>query len=144
MANFFNIYVFGPFLAQKKFFSKIRLCHAQLHLGFQHHTKIQKKLKIQFQENARTDRRTEGWKDGRKERRTDRPNFIGPYRLTPGVQLHLFDNFWTFKTQNTECSYIHVENWIYKKLKEAVEICKNQTKNHSVLAKIYKAYYMYS
>ena len=32
------------------------------------------------------------------------------------------------------------ENYMYKKLKEAVEIYKNQTKNHSVLAKIYKVY----
>ena len=53
--------------------------------------------------------------------------------VTSNRKLHLFDNFWTFKTQNTECKYIHVENYIYKKLKEAVEIYKNQTKN--VLAK---------
>ena len=56
-----------------------------------------------------------------------------------------FGNFWTFKTQNTENNYIYVENNIYKKLKEAVEIYKNQTKSfflakHSVLAKIYKVY----
>ena len=29
---------------------------------------------------------------------------------------------------------------MYKKLREAVEICKNQTKNHSILVKIYKVY----
>ena len=52
--------------------------------------------------------------------------------ITSNRKLHLFDNFWTFKTQNTEYSYI------YKKLKEAVEIYKDQTKNHSFLAKIYK------
>ena len=46
----------------------------QLHMGFLHHAKIQKKLMIQFQENARTDGRTE------------RPYFIGPFRLPPGVQ----------------------------------------------------------
>ena len=51
-------------------------------------------------------------------------------------KLHLFDNYWTFKTQNTEYNYIYVENYIFKKLKEAVEIYKNQTKNHSILAKI--------
>ena len=55
--------------------------------------------------------------------------------ITSNRKLHLFDNFWTFKTQNTEYNYIYVENYIYKKLKEAVE-----TKNHSVLAKIYKVY----
>ena len=60
--------------------------------------------------------------------------------ITSNRRLHLFDNFWTFKTQNTECNYIYVENYIYKKLKEAAEIYKNQTKKHSVLAKINKVY----
>ena len=46
----------------------------------------------------------------------------------------------TSKTQNSEYDYISAENYIYKKLKDAIEICKKQTKNHSVLAKIYKAY----
>ena len=57
-------------------------------------------------------------------------------------KLHLFDNFWTFKTQNTKYNYIYiyVENEIYKKLKEAVEIYKNETKNHSALAKICKVH----
>ena len=54
--------------------------------------------------------------------------------VTSNRTLHLFDNFW--KTQNTEYKYINVENYIYKKLKEAMEIYKNQTKHHSVLAKI--------
>ena len=60
--------------------------------------------------------------------------------ITSNRKLHLFDNFWTFKTQNTEYDHIVIENYIYKKLKETVEIYKNQTKNHSVLAKIYKVY----
>ena len=60
--------------------------------------------------------------------------------ITSNKKLHLFDNFWTFKTQNTEYNYIYVEIIYIKKLKEAVEIYKNQTKNHSVLAKIYKVY----
>ena len=55
-------------------------------------------------------------------------------------KLHLFDNFWTSKEQNTKYNYIYVENYIYKKLKEALEIYKNQTKNYSVLVKIYKVY----
>ena len=42
--------------------------------------------------------------------------------------LHLFNNFWTFKTQNTEYNYIYVENYIYKKFQKVVEIYKNQTK----------------
>ena len=60
--------------------------------------------------------------------------------ITSNKKVHLFDNFWTFKIQNTEYNYIYVESYIYKKLKEAVEIYKNQTKKHSVLAKIYKVY----
>ena len=42
--------------------------------------------------------------------------------ITSNRKLRLFDNFWTFKTQNTEYSYIYVENCIYKKPKEVVEI----------------------
>ena len=60
-------------------------------------------------------------------------------------KLHLSDNFRTLKTQNTEYNYIYIENYIHEILKEAVEMYKNQTKDHSVLAKIYKLYiYMYS
>ena len=59
-------------------------------------------------------------------------------------KLHLFDNFWMFKTQNTKYNYMYVENYIYKKLKEVVEIYKNQTKNQSVLAKIYKVYIIHT
>ena len=54
---------FSQFLGQKNFSWKIRLYHAQLHMGFQRHAKIQKKLTTQFKENARTDRRTEGRTD---------------------------------------------------------------------------------
>ena len=60
--------------------------------------------------------------------------------ITSSRKLHLLDNFWTFKTQNTEYNYIYVANYIYKKPKEAAEICKNQTKNYNVLVKIYKVY----
>ena len=60
--------------------------------------------------------------------------------ITSNRKLHLFDNFWTFKTQNIEYNYIYVENYIYKKVKEAKEMYKNQTKSNSVLAKVYKVY----
>ena len=50
---------FPKFLG-KNFFSRKSSCHAQLHMGFQHHANIEKKLMIQFQENTWT----EGWKDG--------------------------------------------------------------------------------
>ena len=55
-------------------------------------------------------------------------------------KLHPFNNFWTFETQNTEYNYIYQETYIYKKLKQAVEIYKNQTKNHNVLTNMYKVY----
>ena len=77
--------ILGPFSQfwGKKIPQKIRLCHAQLHMSFQHHAKFQKKLMIQFQENAWTKGQTEEQNDGR----TDRPYFIGPFRLPPGVQI---------------------------------------------------------
>ena len=74
---------FSYFLGQKKFSWKIQLCHTQLHMGFQHHAKIQKKLMIQFKENTQTDGRTEGWKDNRKDRRTDRQTLF--YRTLPAT-----------------------------------------------------------
>ena len=55
-------------------------------------------------------------------------------------KLDLFDNFWTFKTRNAEYNYIYVENYIYKKLKEVVEIYKNQTKKHSIFKRKYIKY----
>ena len=42
---------------------------------------FQKKLMSQFQENLQPDRRT----NGRTDRKTDRPYFIGPIRLRLGV-----------------------------------------------------------
>ena len=43
---------------------------------------------VQFQENARTDRRTDGkTEDGQTEGRTDRLHFLEPFRLPPGFQL---------------------------------------------------------
>ena len=62
--------------------------------------------------------------------------------ITRNRKSHLFDKFWTFKTQNTEYKYLYVENYIYKNLKEAVEVYIKQTKNHIVLAEIYKSYIM--
>ena len=53
---------FDHFWGNKKLSWKIGLCHAQLHLGFQHQAKIQKKLMTQLQENVRT--------DGRMDRQT--------------------------------------------------------------------------
>ena len=60
--------------------------------------------------------------------------------ITCNRKLHHFDNFQKFKTQNTEYNYKYVENYMYKKLKDAGEIYKNQTKNDNILAKIYKVY----
>ena len=52
---------FCPFLAHfhnfwgKKRFSTKPSCYAQLQKGFWHHTKIQRNLMIEFQENTQTD-----------------------------------------------------------------------------------------
>ena len=46
------------------------------------------------------------------------------------------------KRNNTEYNYIYAENYIYKKRNKSVEIHKNQTKNHSVLATIFKVYFI--
>ena len=61
MTKFFNKLknpVFGPF---PNFWGKKNVL--ELHMGFQQHAKIQKKLMIQFQEKARTYERTEGRTD---------------------------------------------------------------------------------
>ena len=68
---------FFPIFFGKKICQKIRLCHAQLHMGFQHHAKFQKKLIIQSQEKVWAEGRTEGQTD----RRMNRPYFIGPFGL---------------------------------------------------------------
>ena len=57
--------------------------------------------------------------------------------ITSSRKLHFFDKFWTFKTQNIEYNHLYIENYINEKLKEDVEIYKDQTKKHRVLAKIY-------
>ena len=62
--------------------------------------------------------------------------FITSYR-----KLHLSGNFWTFKTQSTEYHYnddTFVENYIFKKFEQPVEILKKQTKNQKVLAEVIK------
>ena len=58
--------------------------------------------------------------------------------ITSNGKQHLFDNFWMFKTQNTEYNYIYVENYLYKNLTDAVEICKNQTKTNAFKQKFIK------
>ena len=47
---------------------------------------IGKNLMMQFQENTRTDKRTERQMEGKKDRRIDRPYSTEPSRLLPGVQ----------------------------------------------------------
>ena len=91
MPKFFNNFkkpcswpIFGPcfrFPWHKKFFWKIKICHAQLHMVFQHHAKIQKKTIIRFQENAQTDGRS----DGSTEKQTY-PLLQDPYGYCWGVQ----------------------------------------------------------
>ena len=54
---------FPNFSGNESFSQKLRLCHVQLHKGFQHHAKIQRNLIIEFEENT--------WTDGSTEERTD-------------------------------------------------------------------------
>ena len=72
---------FWPFLPDRDFFQKLRLCYTQLYMGPYHHAKLQEKLMSQPRENLRADGRTER----RRDRRTDRPYFIGPFWPRPGV-----------------------------------------------------------
>ena len=51
-----------PQFRGQTFFEKLG-CHAQLHIGFQHHAKILRHLIIQFQENSQTNGWREGWTD---------------------------------------------------------------------------------
>ena len=69
MPKFFNIFkkahfwpIF-PILGAKKMFWKIRLCHAQLHMGSYHHANNLEKTNHTIP-RKRLDRRTEGQKDG--------------------------------------------------------------------------------
>ena len=57
---------FSQFLGQKKVSWKIRLCHAQLHMGFQQHARIQKKLVIQLK-RKHPDGRAEGQAKGQTD-----------------------------------------------------------------------------
>ena len=56
-AHFCGIF---PIFKAKTIFPENPALSAKLHMGFQHHAKIQKKLMIQFQENAWTDRQKDG------------------------------------------------------------------------------------
>ena len=47
-------------------------------------SKFRKKLKIQFQKKKR---QPDGQKDGRTEGQTDRPYFVGPFWLSPEIQV---------------------------------------------------------
>ena len=52
---------FPNFCSKKN--SKKLGCHAQLHKGFYHPSKIQQNLMMKFQENTQTDVRRVGWID---------------------------------------------------------------------------------
>ena len=67
--------ILGP---KKKFPRKPALPHTTLYEFLAPCQISEKKQMIQFQENACT--------EGRKDGRMDRPYFIGPFRLLPGVQ----------------------------------------------------------
>lgn len=65
------------------FFPKKLNCHAKLYMGSYHYAKVLKKITLKINENLQSDKRM------------DRPYFIGPFGLLPGVQkesllLHIF------------------------------------------------------
>ena len=64
----------------------------------------------------------------------------GWFLLLPIENYIFLTAFGRSKHKKMNITILYVKNYIYKKLKEAVEIRKNQTKNHSVSAKIYKVY----
>ena len=111
--KFFNIFkklIYGPFsysLGQKIFSWNIWPCHAQLHMDFQHHAKIQKKLMIQFQEYAKTEgRKTEG--------RTD-PISQDPSGYCQGSKytlLHVLIQIMKSRTFEVDGIVQIVKNWI--------------------------------
>ena len=68
----------------------------------------------------------------------------GWFLLLPTENYISLTTFGRSKHKTLKKQYIYVENYIYKKLKEAVEIYNIQTKNHSVLAKIYKVYILFT
>ena len=65
LKNLFLVYFFAHFpkFWGKEIFSKKSDAITQLHKGYQHHVKIQRNIMTQFQENTRTDGRTEGRTD---------------------------------------------------------------------------------
>ena len=75
MAKFCSIF---PILGAKKMFPENLTLSSTTSYGFIAPCQnLEKKLMIQFQENA--------WTDGRT-RRTERPYFVGPFWLLPGIQ----------------------------------------------------------
>ena len=92
---------FSNFLGKNNFSRKFWSCNAQLYMGSYYDAKIKKKNNENANEKANDtipnkspDRQKNGqqdeWdnrcKDGLKDQRMDRPCFIGPFQLLPGVQ----------------------------------------------------------
>ena len=72
--------ILGPFFqfwAKTNFSQKIQLCHAQLHWVSSTMPNFRKNL---WYNSKKMPEQKDGWKD----RRTDIPYFIGPFRLLPG------------------------------------------------------------
>ena len=78
--------LFSKFWGKKNFSQKIRLCHTQLHMSFQHHAKFQKKTNDTIPRkplDRRMDRRTEGRKYGQiLFQRTLRATARGPIKVS--------------------------------------------------------------
>ena len=81
---------FSQFLGQRKISWKIWLCHAQLHYGF-----LAPYQNLERVNDAIQRKRLDRWKD----RRMDRPYFIGPFQLLLGVQKAFHLSFSIRKNQ---------------------------------------------
>ena len=125
--------VFGPILVhvpnfgckRKKKIKKYH-CHVQLHIGIQHHVKNRRKTNDTIP-RKHPDRQNDRWKNGQKNmwncRRTDRPYFLGSFRLLPGIQkyscsLYYFFLFFLYFPFNFEIQSENSINLTYKLLYE--------------------------
>ena len=96
--------IFGTFpqFWGKKSFSKKSGCHAQLYRGFQHPGKIQRNLKIKFQENTQIDVRREGWTN---------PISWDLSSYYQGANKYNCSRLALFKSQNKKCDVGLIKNY---------------------------------
>ena len=75
---------FSNFWGANNFFQKIQLCHTTSYEFQAPCQNVEKSSNIIPRKHPDTQKA--GWKDGKKDRRLDRPYFIEPFQLLPGTQ----------------------------------------------------------